>query len=115
MGTIMAVDIIVYRTQVLWLKLGACSVSEHISPFYPDQVNGLSVKSLEVSQQNCCSTVCLRMNQISQHVTMATPRSQNANGASLLYEREVNYTSLTTDNADNFTFYIHKGPLFPCV
>lgn len=45
MGTIMAVDIIVYRTQVLWLKLGACSVSEHISPFYPDQVNGLSVKS----------------------------------------------------------------------
>lgn len=43
MGTIMAVDIIVYRTQVLWLKLGACSVSEHISPFY--QVNGLSVKS----------------------------------------------------------------------
>lgn len=29
LGTIMAVDLIVYRTQVLWLKLGACSVSEH--------------------------------------------------------------------------------------
>lgn len=25
----MAVDVIVYRTQVLWLKLRACSVSEH--------------------------------------------------------------------------------------
>lgn len=48
-------------------------------------------------------------------MTMATPRSQNANGASLLYEKEVNYTSLTADDADNFTFYIHKGPLFPCV
>lgn len=29
LGTIMAVDVIVYRTQVLWLKLGACSVTEH--------------------------------------------------------------------------------------
>lgn len=48
-------------------------------------------------------------------MTMATPRSQNANRASLLYEREVNYTSLTTVDADNFTFYIHKEPLFPCV
>lgn len=86
----------------------------HILPVYPDQVNGLYSKSASSANYGCC-IVCLRMNQINQHMTMATPRSQNANGASLLYEKEVNYTSLTTVDADNFTFYIHKGPLFPCV
>lgn len=72
----------------------------HILPVYPDQVNGLYSKSASSANYGCC---------------MATPRSQNANGASLLYEKEVNYTSLTTVDADNFTFYIHKGPLFQCV